>query len=76
MGTHSSKIDFYDDAYSLELSSNEFNNIQEATSSLNLTNVELIKSIRYLKKWGITLTNNNAHLWRSYVKWGSNNIDR
>jgi hypothetical protein len=74
MGIRSSKIDFYEDAYSLGLSSNEFNNIKEATTSLNLSDIHLIKSIRYLKKWDIKLTNNNVHLWRVYVKWGSTHI--
>jgi len=78
MGLHSSKIDIYDlneDVYSIGLSPNQFNDIKQATSSLNLSDISLIRSIRYLKRWKIILTDTNKHLWRVYVNWGANNIN-
>ena len=77
MGLHSSKIYIYnlnEDVYSIGLSQNQFNDIKQATSSLNLSDIRLIRSIRYLKNWGINLTDTNTHLWRVYINWGSNHI--
>lgn len=65
MGCSTGKI--IDEIHDLDLTYNEYSDIK--TKINYLPDEDLIESIRYLKRKGIRLNQNNIHLWNVYIDW-------